>query len=76
MAIVVRPGETGNGWDVCISASAPPSVFAPGFSSREEARSIRNALAVALSKARTAEGTPCVSFDPESGTVTVENLEG
>ncbi|MCC3299465.1 hypothetical protein [Arthrobacter caoxuetaonis] len=76
LAIVIRPGESGNGWEVCISASAPPSVFAAGFGSREEARLIRNALAVAISGAKACEGTPAVFFDRETLTVKTEDLAG
>lgn len=76
LAIVIRPGETGNGWDVCISASAPPSIFASGFESRDEARRIRNALAVAISGAKACEGAPAVFFDKGTQTVKTEDLAG
>ncbi|MGK3708793.1 hypothetical protein [Arthrobacter sp. IK3] len=74
-AIIVRPGEGGNGWEVCVAASAHPSVFASGLTDRDEARRTRNALAVALSTAASATGTSAVRYDAPTQSVLTENLE-
>lgn len=72
MVIVVRPEKGPGTWEVCVSASAPPAVFAAGLD-EAKARRIRNALAVTLSKST--PGTPAVRYDAVAGAVETIDLE-
>lgn len=75
MVIVVR-AENGTGnWEVCVSASAPPAVFASGLEDEAMARRIRNSLAVKVSAAPSKPGTPAVRYDATSGAVVTIDLE-
>lgn len=76
MVIVVRAENGSEKWEVCVSASAPPAVFASGLADEAKARRIRNALAVKISAAPSKPGTPAVRYDTASGTVVDIDLEG
>lgn len=72
----VKVSETtpGGDWEVSAGTDAKTAPFAKGLASRDAARKVRNALAVALSEACKADTVQMISYCDLTETVGFEEL--
>ncbi|HEX9087862.1 MAG TPA: hypothetical protein VF867_10080 [Arthrobacter sp.] len=72
--ILVKESTPGGTWEVVAATDAKSAAFATGLAGRPAARAVRNALAVAISAAGTAEAVRMICFEEITGTVCTEEL--
>jgi len=72
--IVVKESTPGGTWEVTAGTDSKSAPFATGLDGRPAARAVRNALAVAISTACTADAVQMICFEEITGTVRTAEL--
>lgn len=73
--IKVSEATPGGLWEVAAGTDAKSAAFATGLASRDAARKVRNALAVAMAKAGHADTVQMITWCTITGTVSAEELD-
>lgn len=72
--IVVKESTPGGAWEVTAGTDSKSAAFATGLTGRPAARALRNALAIAISTACTADAVQMICFEEITGTVCTEEM--